>query len=277
MKTKLWLKVAVSFTLIGCILFVGVMTSLRWDFSKLSTVKYKTNTYEISEDFENISLNTYTTDVVFKLSDDEKCKVECFEKLSEKHSVSVKENTLSIEVKDRKFTFFELDFNSPKITVYLSKTEYNSLYIKATTGDIEIPKEFTFKNADISVSTGDINFNATLKEGAKIKTTTGNVSVKNSSIKSLDISVSTGNVALNNVLVHEKISIQTTTGNVKLESCDSLDIFIKTSTGNVVGSLLSGKVFKTKTNTGSVKVPQNSNNGNCEIITSTGNIKISVI
>ena len=276
MKTKLWLKVAVSFTLIGCILFVGVMTSLRWDFSKLSTVKYKTNTYEISEDFENISLNTYTTDVVFKLSDDEKCKVECFEKLSEKHSVSVKENTLSIEVKDRKFTFFELDFNSPKITVYLSKTEYNSLYIKETTGDIEIPKEFTFKNADISVSTGDINFNATLKEGAKIKTTTGNVSVKNSSIKSLDISVSTGNVALNNVLVHEKISIQTTTGNVKLESCDSLDIFIKTSTGNVVGSLLSGKVFKTKTNTGSVKVPQNFDNGNCEIITSTGNIKITV-
>ena len=56
--------------LIGCIIFAGVMTMLRWDFSKLSTVKYETNSHEISETFHAISIKTDTADIIFALSDD---------------------------------------------------------------------------------------------------------------------------------------------------------------------------------------------------------------
>ena len=41
--TKIWLIIAASFVLIGCIIFGGVMTMLKWDFTKLSTDKYETN------------------------------------------------------------------------------------------------------------------------------------------------------------------------------------------------------------------------------------------
>ena len=80
--TKIWL------VLLGCILFVGVMTALKWDFSKLSTVKYETNTHEISEPFGDISLTTDTADIMFALSGDGKCRVECYSQVESVISLS---------------------------------------------------------------------------------------------------------------------------------------------------------------------------------------------
>lgn len=39
---KIWLITAASLVLVGCVLFVGVMSTLAWDFTKLSTVRYGT-------------------------------------------------------------------------------------------------------------------------------------------------------------------------------------------------------------------------------------------
>jgi DUF4097 and DUF4098 domain-containing protein YvlB len=61
---------------------------------------------------------------------------------------------------------------------------------------------------------------------------------------------------------------------VNFNACDATEIFVKTSTGNVAGSLLSSKVFIANTSTGSIDVPKTTSGGRCEIITSTGNIKI---
>ena len=37
--TKVWLIIAASLVIIGFIIFTGVMTTLTWDFTRLSTVK----------------------------------------------------------------------------------------------------------------------------------------------------------------------------------------------------------------------------------------------
>ena len=76
-KTKIWLITAGSLVLIGCVVFVGIMAALKWDFAKLSTVKYETNTYETEKTFSDISIKTDTADIAFALSNDEKCRVEC--------------------------------------------------------------------------------------------------------------------------------------------------------------------------------------------------------
>ena len=68
--TKVWLIIAAFLVLIGCILFAGVMTTLKWDFMELATVHYETNTYEISEAFDSISMNTDTADIAFAFSDE---------------------------------------------------------------------------------------------------------------------------------------------------------------------------------------------------------------
>ena len=63
-KTVTWLVIATFLLLIGCVIFGGVMMSLHWDFSKLSTVQYETNEYNITDPFRSISVTTDTADIV---------------------------------------------------------------------------------------------------------------------------------------------------------------------------------------------------------------------
>ncbi len=316
-RTKVWLIVAASLVLIGCALFAGVMTRLDWDFMKLSTVKHETNTYEISEVFDGISINTNTADIVFSYSDDGKCRVECYEEENAKHSVTVENNMLVIKIKNQKswYDYIGFHFNSPKITVYLPKTEYTSLLISGDTGDVEIPKHFMFKDIDIVSGTGDVVFSASSSDMIKIETSTGDIRIQNISAGALDLSVSTGMVtisnvtcerdvtvsvstgktdltdiacksvissgstgdlSLKNVIAADKFSIERSTGDVNFNSSDAAEIFVKTDTGNVAGSLLTDKVFVAQTDTGNVDVPQFANGGRCEISTDTGNIQITI-
>lgn len=314
-STKAWLITAGSLVLLGCIIFVCTMSVLKWDFQKLSTVKYETNTYDVTDAFNDISLTTDTADIIFALSGDGKCRVECYEEENAKHSVTVENNELVVKINEQKSWYDYIGFylGSPKITVYLPKAEYGVLTINESTGSIKAPKDLSFKSADISVSTGDIDFFAASQEAVKIKTSTGNICIENNTVGSLDLSVttgkatvsgvtcnggitvgvstgkaaltdiacksvtssgSTGDIYLKNVVAAEKLSIERSTGNVKFDRSDAAEIFVKTNTGNVTGSLLTDKVFITQTDTGDVSVPKTVTGGRCEIKTDTGDIKI---
>ena len=56
-STKIWLIIATSLVLFGCILFAGTMAILQWDFTKLSTVTYETSVYQIDEDPSALSID----------------------------------------------------------------------------------------------------------------------------------------------------------------------------------------------------------------------------
>ena len=315
--TKIWIVIAVSLVFVGLIMFAAVMSGYKWDFSKLSTGKYETNTYEISEEFSNLSMNTDTADIIFALSDDGKCRVECYEEEKAKHSVAVQENTLVIKMIDERtwYDYIGINFGSPKITVYLPKAEYASLFIKESTGDIEIPKNFKFEGVDISSSTGDVNFFASASKLIKIRTSTGNVCVENTSAGTLDLSASTGritvsnvicggdaninvstgrtnlnniecknltssgdtgDISLNHVIAAEKFSIKRSTGDVRFDGSDAAEILVETDTGDVTGTFLSEKIFFVETDTGSVDVPESITGGRCEITTDTGDIELDI-
>ena len=57
-KIKTWLIIAFSLIFIGGIFFGGIMTMLKWDFTKLSTSKCITNSYDITDEYKNISIKT---------------------------------------------------------------------------------------------------------------------------------------------------------------------------------------------------------------------------
>lgn len=319
-RTKVWLIIAASLVLVGCFLFAGAMTTLKWNSLELATVEYETNIYKIGEAFDGISVNTDTADIAFMLSDDGICRVECHEEANAKHSVAVEDSTLTVDLIDERpvydfIGYIGLNFGSPKITVYLPKTEYTNLLINGDTSDIEIPNDFMFKDVDISLSTGDVDFCASASEMIKIKTSTGDICAENISAGSLDLTVSTGKVtvisvicegditvsvstgktylsdtqcknvisrgstgdiSLDNVIAAEKFSIERSTGDVKFDRCDAAEIFVETDTGDVRGSLLDDKIFIVQTDTGNVDVPKTAAGGKCEITTSTGDINISI-
>ena len=319
-RTKIWLTIAASLVLLGCILFAVVMTTLKWDFMELATVHYETNTYETSETFDSISVNTDTADIMFMFSDDGKCRVECYEEEKAKHSVTVENNTLTVALIDEKslhdfISYIGFNFDAPKITVYLPKNAYTSLFIRESTGDIEIPKEFMFQSIDITASTGDIKNYASVSENIKIITDTGDIFTENISAKNLSFSVSTGkinavsviceetfeinvstgktklsniscknliskgstgDISMINLLAAERISIERDTGDILFDGCDANELFVKTSSGDVQGTFLSDKTFFVESNTGTMDVPKNTVGGKCEISTDTGDIKINI-
>ena len=145
-SVKIWLIIAASLILIGSILFGGVMTMLNWNFGKLSTNKYEANHYEINEPYQNISIITDTADIVFVVSEDSKCHMGCYEQKSAKHSVTVKDGTLVIEIVDMRKWYEHIGINigTPKIMVYLPEGEYGNLSISSDTGNVTIPEDFKF-------------------------------------------------------------------------------------------------------------------------------------
>ncbi len=258
-KMKKWLVVASILILAGCLLFAGVMMLLQWDFSKLSTTKYVTSKHEVSGAFNNISVDTVTSDIVFALSDDGTCKVECFEEEKAKHDVFVENGTLAIKLSYKKawYDWIGIDFNTPQIKVYLPKATYDTISVQTSTGDVTI--------SDM-ICTGNIS----------IQVTTGKTDLHHITCKNLTSGGSTGDVVLSDVVATEKITIQRTTGDVTFAGSDAAELFVKISTGDVTGSLLTDKVYVVHTNTGKVDVPKTTAGGLCEIRTNTGDVKIYI-
>ena len=315
-KTKTWLITAAALVLVGCIIFGGAMMALKWDFTKLSTSKLETNEYEISESYKDISIITDTADITFLPSEGTTTSVICREQENIKHSVMVKDDTLTIEMTDTRkwYEYIGINFGNSKITVYLPEGTYETLTVKESTGDIDVSENFSFKSIDIQTSTGDVKNRASATEGAKIKTSTGDIRVENISAGSLDLSVTTGKITASSVTCTGDLSVRVSTGKTALLNltCKNLTstgntgkisltnvyvdeaMLIDRTTGDVTFENCDAGTISVKTDTGDVRGTLHSGKtfytststgkvcvprttgGICEITTSTGDIKIDI-
>ena len=73
-STKIWIIAAIACVIIGSIIFAGVMTAMGWDFKKLSTDKFTTNTHTVSEAYKNISVKSIYAQITFVPSGGEETK-----------------------------------------------------------------------------------------------------------------------------------------------------------------------------------------------------------
>jgi len=255
-KMKIWLIVAASLVLVGAIIFGGVMTVLKWDFTKLSTYKYETNEHTLQEKFQNIQIVTDTADIVFLPTEKNNASVICYEQENVHHSVGVADGTLVIEVADSRkwYEYIGINFGAPKITVYLPQGQYASLSIKSSTGDVVIPKEFAFESMDISESTGDVTNYASTSLFTKIKTSTGSIRVENASVGMLDLSVSTGSVTVSNVTCAGDVKIQVSTGKANLTDIRCKNLISGGNTGDItLKNVIATEKFSIERSTGDVK------------------------
>ncbi len=296
--TKIWLVVAACLVLLGAVIFTAAVIALDFDLTNLSTHKFEGKTYKVDGDFENITVDTTISAVTFMPSVDGKCRVVCAEMPKITHSVSVKDSTLVIETKDSSKWYDYIGFfiGDMRMTVYLPQNEFKSLVMKTDTGDVDIPANFSFENANIesdtadidfladalvdvklSTDTGDITVNSVLSDGdIYVETDTGKITLTDVKCNKLSAESDTGKISLSNTIAKDSFSIENNTGDVRFEKSDAQKIFVETDTGNVTGTLLSDKVFITETSTGDVSVPKTTTGGRCEITTSTGNIKIEI-
>lgn len=255
-NAKIWLIVAASLTLIGCMIFGGVMTVLKWDFTKLSTDKYETNTHEISNSYKNLSIITDTSNITLVPSEDSQTSVVCYEQTIAKHTVTVKDDTLSIEINNTRkwYNYIGINFGEPNITVYIPKGEYGTLSIISSTGHVEIPKDYKFESINISQSTGDVTNYASALEGIKIRTTTGSILIDGIYAGSLDLSVSTGKMTASNVDCDGDIAVSVSTGKARLTNVACKSVISTGDTGDItLNNVIAAEKLSIKRSTGDVK------------------------
>lgn len=274
---KKWLIAAGILLLAGLIAGTAGMILLDFDFTKLSTETYTTTTTEITGEFSAISVDVDTADVRLIRSEDGSCRAVIRESEKEKHTVSVRENTLIVETRETPWweDFTLISFTSPEIVLYLPGEAYDTLRIESDTGNAEIPAGFRFARAEIETDTGDILWCAPAADCLALSTDTGDITVQNISVGQLQLETDTGDVILTDVLCRQ-LEAESSTGDIRLERFDADSIRIETSTGDVTGTLLSEKIFVTETDTGKVRVPSGSSGGRCEICTDTGDIELTI-
>lgn len=255
--TKMWLIIGTSLVLIGCIIFGGVMTMLQWDFRKLSTGKYETSDYEITETFKSISIITDTADIVFLPSENANTSVSCYEQRNAKHFVAVKDGALVIQVVDARkwYEHIGINFGAPKITVCIPRGEYGALFVSSGTGNVEIPNDFKFESMDISENTGNVTNYASASENMIIKTSTGNIRVENVSAGTLELSVSTGKVKVSDVTCDGDVTIKVSTGKTDLTNIRCKNVVSSGNTGAIsLKNVIAAEKFTIERSTGDVKL-----------------------
>ena len=256
-RTKVLLSIATFFVGAGLIVFIVMMTANGWDFSKLSTVKHLEDTYTITEDFQTVSLDTESADVRILPSEDGSCKVVCKYPEKSNHSVAVEDGVLKIHFEDNSSWIDNIGFSikSPEISVYLSEKMFKFLLADVSSGDINIMRNVSFIDIDITTKSGDVTCYTIVDQALRIKT-------------------SSGDVTLDDVFTGD-IDVETGSGDVDLVKCQAWNsIKINTSSGDVEGDLRGSYTYLVESSSGDIRFPKDEEGVKCNINTSSGDINI---
>ena len=273
-STKIWLLAAAALVVLGILAFVCVMAVNHWDFGKFSNTQYETETVEINEKFEDISVRTDTEELFFRPSEDGKCRVVFYGDKNKTHSAAVQNGTLTIETVDTKKwheqTLFAVGVQ--KVTVYLPQAQYAALTVEEDTGNIAIARDFAFETVDISVSTGNIECLASCAGRLRIGTSTGDIRLEGLTAGALELAVTTGEVDVRSVDCAGDFGLTVSTGKTYLENVTCRSFASVGSTGRLtMENVIVTEALSVERSTGDVTLEQ-CDASELVITTSTGDV-----
>lgn len=290
---------AAALTLIagGILIALCGMLAMGFDFTRMNTLNFVTNTYDVDEAFSDISVVGAECDIRLLPSEDGTCQVVCTESDRIDHSVEVVNGTLNITRHDRRswYMHFGVYWGSMEILVYLPVSELGALNATSVSGNIEIPEDFSFETAALQTTSGDITCFAPVKKDLSAGTTSGNIrlggsvcetlsadstsgSINISDVRCLNADAGTvsGSLKLSGVVADEFIRTESVSGDIDLYRCDADALILSSTSGDIEGSLLTDKSFDANTTSGDVSLPQTSADTTCEVSTVSGDITFSI-
>lgn len=310
---KAALIVSAALIVLGGVLYAGAAAFTGFDFPAFETSSLTRKEYEINESFNDISIDAKDCSVQLRYSDDGKCRIVCGENENITHTVEVKDNTLNITRNDSRkwYMMIGVSLKQYDITVYLPEKMYGALLFESGSGDISVPEDFGFSSADILTGSGSVDISAGFDGGFSVKTSSGDIKIKNLSADVIDINTVSGEIDISEVTAAQAINIKSSSGDTELSEANAKDIsvqsssgeikfygvkaggeiraesrsgdvsldksdadslYIKTNSGDVSGSLLTPKIYNAETGSGNVKLPRSEEGGTCDIVTGSGDI-----
>lgn len=291
---KIGIAVAVAFIIVGVVLSVGALWSVKFNLSALNamvnlrpnteedsvhgnTGNYITQTYTVEEPFKNIRISGLSTDIRLVPASDEQSRVVITDHQGVTYSVNVENDTLQIIADDDHFgPYVGLYFGQVEMVVYLPEETYESLKIEVADGDVNIPENFTFTEATVNNLSGDVQFAASVENRVCVNTVSGDARLEGVTTKELEVKSTSGTLRLTDVMASGEIQLKTVSGDVNLKQSDAESLAIKTISGDVSASLLTDKTVIPHTISGDIEVPKSNNGGRCEIDTTSGDILVRI-
>ncbi len=278
-KTGIWLVIAACLVILGTGLFTVALGISGWDFSKLDSAQYATNTHRVTEAFTHIQIHADTADILVLPSEDGNCRVVCHERENARHTVTVEQGTLKIRVVDERkwYEYIGFNFGQQKLTLYLPQQAYEALSIQADTSDVDIRQGFTLDNLTISVSTGHIHLDDLSASQISLQVSTGHVTANKIRCNSFTSKGSTGNLQLRNMVATGVVTVNRSTGDVQMENIQCGSFRSKASTGDLeLRDLIAGGTISIERSTGHVKL-EACDGVELSITTNTGDVEGSLL
>ena len=277
-RTAIAILVAVLVVAIGAGLVFAGLSAVNFKVRDLGTAQYVTNTHEVGEGFTRVEMDMDTADVDILPAEDGKCRVVCVEREKYPHTVTVENGTLIVRsAKDQKWNFtIGAVVKNPSVTVYLPAKDYASLKLEADTGTVKLVAGLSFETVDLDADTGSVTVDGVDVKKLKISADTGRIAIANMTPETVDLDAATGSIRVTDVVCSGDMRIEADTGSIRLEDADAANLYLEADTGSISGTIRTEKTFVAKSTTGSVKVPEGTSGGRCEVRADTGSIRLSI-
>lgn len=244
---KKWFIAAAVLLFFGIGIIIGVTVAVDNDYTKLNTSEVKENTVEITDEFLDISVESGVGDVVFALSDDEKCKLNYRQRSGFDYSAEVSDNTLVIKENDKRVWYDRIDFSFStepvRITVCLPRKQYGNLTVCADSADVSVPDGFCFDKIVIKDNSGDVVCKASAAESVRAETDSGDINVSDITADELVLSTFSGDIEISGVKC-TACSVSTDSGETEFSSVDCSNLSAESSAGDITmkSVIASGKI-----------------------------------
>ena len=277
-STKKWFITA------GILIIIGIMTGLTVFAAsgfKLSEFVSADNRvkkeYEIQrQDAVNLNINTLSSDIVIKESDDQTVKITCYESDRISFDTSANDGTLKIEEKDnRKWYEFLMPFINIKDTsliIELPKDNWENITLSSSSGEIKADS-FDCLSFSSDTTSGDIYFSEISAENEiKLDTTSGEIILKDSNAETihsestsgdifmynienaaLQISSTSGEISITNASNITSLSAGATSGDIEIHSLFADKIGLETVSGEIEFSNIDADTYKMTSTSGDIE------------------------
>ena len=275
-----WIIIASVLIVAGLVIFAASFVIGGMNFRNLTLQKYETNTYEKSENFENISIKNTVGDITFIQSAGEECKVVINENVKKNYSARVENGSLIIDYNDTRkwYDYINLfSFEEGYIKLYLPMKTYKALELVTSTGDVKIPRDFFFDSIKIDGDTSDVECSSSSAGLTEIKLSTGDIEIKNASFGDLSLMVSTGEVDVEEIMCAGEFYLKVSTGEAELDGINCGRFVSEGSTGDLeLSRVVATEKFDIKRSTGDVRLTR-CDASELYIKTETGDVKGSLL
>lgn len=226
-------------------------------FSGAAPANSVTNTHTVNDIFTDFVIDVAQSDVVFAVSENGVCFVECKETDKFYHTVEVENGVLKIKDSDNRKRYEKIttqqNLFEMAITVYLPAEHYKSLSVETVSGSVEMPENFAFESAELKCVSGNINFASSVDGKLLIEETSGDVTVNTVTALNAEIKSVSGMISLLSVNGVQELYTESVSGEVELNSVECNSITVKTTSGDInMNSVVSKNTIEASTVSGCI-------------------------